>query len=647
MYGGLRVIAMAPVLDEALKIGSVVARTPRPLVDELLVIDDGSRDDSAEVARAGGACVLPLGRTVGVGAALRAGFRHAVDAGFDVVVVMAGNNKDSPEEIPLLLDPIADGRADFVQGSRFLKVNQGGPGSWGSGRAVVRARRARVQLATRHAAGDRPVGQAHASHPVEQLPTRGGPALRHAPRGLAGGGAPPDTRGQRARLPSLRHPGAPPGPGSRASRGSRSGREGALPDASPPSSRAPMARVRDGGLSGQRASGSRDGFVADLPSHHATAAGARGRRPASRSGRAIVTPMRPRAEGTRASGRRSSRTRSPVRSRRSAVAAPPIGRSVFVHPQALCESEDVGSGTRVWAFAHVMVGAHVGAGCNLGDHVFVETGAWIGDRVTVKNQVLVWDRVTLEDEVFVGPGVVFTNDLRPRVRFRTPPKDFLPTRVRPGASIGANATIRCGVTVGANAFVAAGGVVIRDVHPTPSWRATPPAGSAGCARVPRRSGRTSRAAAADDTGSRRPTVPASSPTAPTPDGPRCDAPAAGVRSGTALVRDVVAVVHGAHLSAAEGRRLEPGLQLRPGSGAEEVKLNDGPVEDRVAARLDDPNGAGADGGEAERDTLNAVAQDVRAGPDERSEEHRLGREADPATRRHRSPRRPHPADSPS
>jgi dolichol-phosphate mannosyltransferase len=123
VYRGLRVIAMAPVLDEALKIGDVVARTPRPLVDEVLVIDDGSRDDSAAVARAGGARVLALGRTVGVGAALREGFRYAIDAGFHVVVVMAGNNKDSPEEIPLLLEPIADGRADFVQGSRFLKAN--------------------------------------------------------------------------------------------------------------------------------------------------------------------------------------------------------------------------------------------------------------------------------------------------------------------------------------------------------------------------------------------------------------------------------------------------------------------------------------------------------------------------------------------
>ena len=121
MFRGLSIVAMAPVLDEERKIGEVVRRTPRDVVDELVVIDDGSTDRSADVARAGGATVLPLGRTVGVGAALRAGYRYALERGADVVVVMAGNNKDAPEEIPLLLDPIAEGDADFVQGSRFLK----------------------------------------------------------------------------------------------------------------------------------------------------------------------------------------------------------------------------------------------------------------------------------------------------------------------------------------------------------------------------------------------------------------------------------------------------------------------------------------------------------------------------------------------
>jgi UDP-2-acetamido-3-amino-2,3-dideoxy-glucuronate N-acetyltransferase len=136
---------------------------------------------------------------------------------------------------------------------------------------------------------------------------------------------------------------------------------------------------------------------------------------------------------------------------------------VFIHPSALCESEDVGPGTRVWAFAHVMAGAIVGRDCNICGHAFIESGAVVGSRVTVKNHALIWHRVTLEDDVFVGPAVVFTNDLTPRVGFKKTPDELVPTRVRRGASVGANATIRCGVTIGERALIGAGSVVLADV----------------------------------------------------------------------------------------------------------------------------------------------------------------------------------------
>jgi len=137
--------------------------------------------------------------------------------------------------------------------------------------------------------------------------------------------------------------------------------------------------------------------------------------------------------------------------------------SVFVHETALCETMDIGPGTRIWAFAHIMEGARVGSACNIGDHVFIESGAVVGNRVTVKNAVLLWDKVVIEDDVFLGPNAVFTNDPTPRATNKKAPEQFAPTLVRHGATIGANATIVCGTTIGSYAFVGAGAVVTQSI----------------------------------------------------------------------------------------------------------------------------------------------------------------------------------------
>ncbi len=136
----------------------------------------------------------------------------------------------------------------------------------------------------------------------------------------------------------------------------------------------------------------------------------------------------------------------------------------YAHHTAVVDAgAEIGEGTKVWHFVHVMPGARIGRDCVLGQGCFVGS-ARVGDRVRVQNHVSLFDGVELEDDVFCGPSCVFTNVKKPRAQTRGA-RPFVSTRVRRGATIGANATLICGVEVGAYAFVAAGAVVSRDVPP--------------------------------------------------------------------------------------------------------------------------------------------------------------------------------------
>ena len=133
----------------------------------------------------------------------------------------------------------------------------------------------------------------------------------------------------------------------------------------------------------------------------------------------------------------------------------------FVHPQGICESESIGERTRIWAFAHILPGARIGAECNICDGVFIENNVVIGDRVTIKCGVQIWNGIEIENDVFIGPNATFTNDLFPRSKHY--PEQFEKTILREGASIGANATILPGIEIGRNAMVGAGSVVTKSV----------------------------------------------------------------------------------------------------------------------------------------------------------------------------------------
>lgn len=132
---------------------------------------------------------------------------------------------------------------------------------------------------------------------------------------------------------------------------------------------------------------------------------------------------------------------------------------LLIHPSACVDvGSSIGSGTRIWHFSHVMAGATIGKDCTLGQNVFVASGAKIGNHVKIQNNVSVYDGVELEDEVFCGPSCVFTNVKSPRAEISRK-HEFLPTRVRRGASLGANSTVICGADLGRYALLGAGAVV--------------------------------------------------------------------------------------------------------------------------------------------------------------------------------------------
>lgn len=136
---------------------------------------------------------------------------------------------------------------------------------------------------------------------------------------------------------------------------------------------------------------------------------------------------------------------------------------IKVHPQALNESRQIGAGTRIWAFAHLLPGVVVGRDCNICDHVFIENDVVLGDRVTVKCGVQLWDGLRIGDDVFIGPNATFTNDPFPRSRRHL--SRYPQTILEPGCSIGANATILPGLTIGRQAMIGAGAVVTQSVPP--------------------------------------------------------------------------------------------------------------------------------------------------------------------------------------
>ena len=137
----------------------------------------------------------------------------------------------------------------------------------------------------------------------------------------------------------------------------------------------------------------------------------------------------------------------------------------FLHETSIVDKDcQIGKGTKIWHFSHIMSGSQIGEGCNIGQNVVISPKVTIGNNVKIQNNVSVYTGVQCEDDVFLGPSVVFTNVINPR-SFISRKESFLPTIIRRGASIGANATILPGISLGKGCIIGAGSVVTKDVPP--------------------------------------------------------------------------------------------------------------------------------------------------------------------------------------
>ena len=140
-----------------------------------------------------------------------------------------------------------------------------------------------------------------------------------------------------------------------------------------------------------------------------------------------------------------------------------MSKNYFCHETAVVDDGvEIGTGTKIWHFAHILGGSKIGAHCVISQNVMIGPNVSVGKGCKIQNNVSLYEGVTLEDDVFCGPSMVFTNVLLPRA-FVNRRDEFLPTLIKKGASIGANATIVCGNRVGSYAMIGAGAVVTRDV----------------------------------------------------------------------------------------------------------------------------------------------------------------------------------------